>query len=104
MALHGAFVFAAVADFYSWVDAPMHLDLEAKECASRSYYRCRQATLAVNTVLRHSLLSERGKIVVSELQKDLSDILMRSTLLATERMEIENQIIEHRQRHANYIS
>ncbi len=102
MTLHGAFVFAAIADLYRWEAAPQTLQLDRRECIRRSYHRARQVRQALDTVLRNARLTRFGQVVVETIEHDLADIFDTAEPASDDRAAVDAVLIEHSQRHVTY--
>ena len=89
MTLHGAFVFAAVADFYAWEGSGLELGLSASECVKRAYHRLKQVELAVDIVQRHANLTKFGEVVLGALQSDLTELFARGNPTPDDVSEVE---------------
>ncbi|ESY55570.1 hypothetical protein X744_19225 [Mesorhizobium sp. LNJC372A00] len=102
MTLHGAFVFAAVADLYLWENAPQIFQLDRSECIRRAYHRAKQVQQALGTVLSNATLTGFGKIVVEAIAYDLAAVFDAAVPSNADRAEVEAELTEHRERYVAY--
>jgi HEXXH motif-containing protein len=103
MTLHGAFVFAAVADLYLWQQAPSALGIAVSECHRRAYHRSEQARVAIDIVRRHSELTRFGKVVVDAIDVDLATLRDRVSPGAEDRSDVNDQISSHLEKYGEYV-
>ena len=102
MTLHGAFVFAAVADLYLWEAAPQVFRLDRRECIRRSYHRARQVRQALDTILRNARLTRFGQVVVETVEHDLAAIFDTADPSGDDRAAVDAMLTEHSQRYVAY--
>lgn len=102
MTLHGAFVFAAVADLYQWEAAPEVFRLDRRECIQRSYHRARQVRRALDTVIGNARLTNFGQIIVETLEHDIATILNKAELTKTDQSAMDAMLTAHSERYASY--
>ncbi|MBZ9864234.1 hypothetical protein LB515_02485 [Mesorhizobium sp. CA15] len=102
MTLHGAFVFAAVADLYLWKDAPQIFQLDRRECIRRAYHRAKQVRQALATVLGNASLTRFGQIVVEAIEYDLGAILDAAVPSNADRLAVDAELTEHSERYVAY--
>jgi hypothetical protein len=100
MVLHGAYVFAGVAELWRrvWESGGRH-----EEHAERVVLRARQSTLALDVISRHAHLTKIGARLVSGLRGAL-DGLEDGVDLPPGRLEaVEHHLSGHAERHAAYV-
>jgi hypothetical protein len=102
MTLHGAFVFAAVADLYQWEAAPEVFRLDRRECIRRTYHRATQVRQALDTVRRNARLTRFGQVIIETVEHDLASILERADPDWDDRMAVDAMVMQHSDRHAAY--
>ena len=102
MTLHGAFVFAAVADLYLWDRAPLALKMDRRECVRRAYHRAKQVRIALDVVYRHAKLMPFGKAVIDAIENDLKAVFDRACPNKTDRISIDSLLDSHMGHHAAY--
>ncbi len=102
MTLHGAFVFAAVADLYLWSDAPAIFNIDRRECFRRAYYRGRQVRTALDTVFRHAHATRFGRIIMEALEEDVGSILRRSEPSQEDLSSVDEILMAHSEQYVSY--
>jgi HEXXH motif-containing protein len=102
MALHGAFVFMAIADLYSWEGAPRTLNLSKDDCIRRAYHRCRQVRTALDIVRRNGEFTRFGQVVIQALEHDYQLMSVCLNPKSTDRKEMDLMLSDHSAKYANY--
>jgi HEXXH motif-containing protein len=102
MTLHGAFVFAGVAEFYLWREAEVELGINARECHRRAFHRTKQARRALEIVERHGRPTRAGRLVIGSIEATLDAISLLVRPHTEDKREVETLIAEHEARFAAY--
>lgn len=103
MTLHGAFVFAAVADLYLWPLAPSALGISDSECHRRAYHRIEQVRVALQIVRRHGTLTRFGEVVANAVEADIATIRDHVAPSAVDRESVDSTIATHLERYGEYV-
>ena len=101
MILHGAFVFAGVADFYLW-DGLASLQIDTKERHRRAYHRAQQARTALATIMRYGRLTKFGHLTIECIEAALDLIAACASPSSNDRSGIDTAMAQHASRFSTY--
>ncbi len=100
MCMHGAYVFSAVADMYTWEGAPDNLGISERECHRRAYLRARQVRIAVDLVRLNAELTKIGEAVIVATEECIREVMERVSTTADDHDEVEMILSHHAEKYA----
>ena len=103
MALHGAFVFTAVADLYQRCLDRRDTGVDRWEAATMAYRRCREVLDALAVVGRYATPTNVGAAVIGGIDRKVRSILDNLELAVEERDEVDAEIEAHCTAHADFL-